>query len=712
MKMGGTNMVKLKYASKISALMGIIVIFGIICIVSSILYLMRETSFTQAQLLAEQVSNYNASQISKTLSIAGTVDKDYIVSLERLRTSGKASREDIVQLTDQLLKSQPNFTSIGVIYEPNAFDGKDEQFKSTWGIAGNGRLTYFVTKVKEDYVQSRVIADMAKEKWAFYDIPKETKKPYLMEPTIYTENADNIGKVVYTAVCYPIISNGNCIGAVSVSFDISYLQNEISKIKPMGGYSAILSNEGTYIANGMQADYDGKKITDLDKSKASAVDNISKGQDFVVYEKPVSVTEKSLAVFKPINVEGVDQHWSFVSVIQNSNIFKDFNKAVMVVLVISIIFIIFIILIIFITIKKTVYPLVVASNKLQQFAEADFTGDVDEKYMKSNDEIGSLNRALKVLHKSMQKLVKDVADESKSVGQAVGESERDIWELNGQISHVSATTEQLAAGMEETAASAEEMNACSLEIEKAMEGIAQKAQKSILSASEISHRANMLKTSAEQSQKVAHEIRNSVDEKLRAAIEQAKAVEQINVLSNSILEVTSQTNLLALNASIEAARAGEAGKGFAVVADEIRKLAENSKNTVTDIQNTTKVVLSAVENLSESSLKALDFMDNHVVKDYAVFVETGDKYSQDASFINNLVNDLSLTSQEILASLQEVIGSINEVSSSANEGAQGISSSSENITEIMQRATEVMEQSKNAKLCSETLMEMMSKIKV
>ncbi|MEG0440668.1 MAG: methyl-accepting chemotaxis protein, partial [Solibacillus sp.] len=77
---------------------------------------------------------------------------------------------------------------------------------------------------------------------------------------------------------------------------------------------------------------------------------------------------------------------------------------------------------------------------------------------------------------------------------------------------------------------------------------------------------------------------------LEEAMENSKVVTQINVLSESIMQISSQTNLLALNAAIEAARAGEAGRGFAVVADEIRKLAEESKNTVIEIQGITEKV--------------------------------------------------------------------------------------------------------------------------
>ena len=81
------------------------------------------------------------------------------------------------------------------------------------------------------------------------------------------------------------------------------------------------------------------------------------------------------------------------------------------------------------------------------------------------------------------------------------------------------------------------------------------------------------------------------------SIEESRQIGNIDNLTNDILDIASQTNLLALNASIEAARAGEVGKGFAVVAEEIRQLAENSKNTASDIQNISVGVVRAVNQL-------------------------------------------------------------------------------------------------------------------
>lgn len=106
--------------------------------------------------------------------------------------------------------------------------------------------------------------------------------------------------------------------------------------------------------------------------------------------------------------------------------------------------------------------------------------------------------------------------------------------------------------------------------------------------------AQKLNSDFTASQQDAVKIYSKTKEEVEGAIAGSRAVEQINVLSESILAITSQTNLLALNAAIEAARAGEAGRGFAVVAEEVRKLAEESNKTVVEIQEVTGIVVSSV----------------------------------------------------------------------------------------------------------------------
>ena len=80
-------------------------------------------------------------------------------------------------------------------------------------------------------------------------------------------------------------------------------------------------------------------------------------------------------------------------------------------------------------------------------------------------------------------------------------------------------------------------------------------------------------------------------------------IKEIITLLQAITGISEKTNLLALNAAIEAARAGEAGRGFNVVAEEIRKLAENSRQTVEDIQNITQKIVEGSNNATEAMNK-------------------------------------------------------------------------------------------------------------
>ncbi len=331
---------------------------------------------------------------------------------------------------------------------------------------------------------------------------------------------------------------------------------------------------------------------------------------------------------------------------------------------------------------------------------------------KGKDEISDMAKAFNQFTASIRSSFQGVADEAKSVEGDVIEIVTKIDKLNANVEDVSATTEQLAAGMEETAASSEEMLASTNQIEHAVGEIASRAQEGAKAASEISIRAEDLKVTAKNSQKAAYDIRSSVDEKLRNAIGQSEAVAEIGALADGILQITSQTNLLALNAAIEAARAGEAGKGFAVVADEIRKLADDSKDTVVKIQAVTKTVISAVNNLKTSAAEVLEFLENQVVHDYKNMVLTGEQYSKDAIMISDLVGEFSATSQELLATVQDVAKAINEVARAANEGAEGTSSIAQKSSEIVEMTELVNKQADNSKDSAEKLHYLISQFKI
>ena len=336
-------------------------------------------------------------------------------------------------------------------------------------------------------------------------------------------------------------------------------------------------------------------------------------------------------------------------------------------------------------------------------AGGNFARKMQKPMLKRKDDFGQLANELEKMRESVRSLLAQVKIEAANIDTVVESIDSHVFNLNGEIEDVSATTEQLAASTQETAASAEQINGMTQQIEEAAREIAIRAQDGATEAEEIHQRATQTKDETVANRMKVKQMLSEIREGLEKALEDAKVVEQISVLADSILAITGQTNLLALNASIEAARAGEAGKGFAVVAEEIRVLAEQSKDAVANIQAVTENVNHAVRNLTSDSNRLLDFVDTDIVESFNNFEKMADDYNLDAAKINDLVSDFSATSEELVASITNITQAIDGISSASNDSAAGTTNIAQKTVSIASGSAEVMKGAKDAESSAEEL---------
>jgi methyl-accepting chemotaxis protein len=362
--------------------------------------------------------------------------------------------------------------------------------------------------------------------------------------------------------------------------------------------------------------------------------------------------------------------------------------------------------------KNISKPIKESSMIIEQISNGNLSVEIPNKYLKKKDEIGLIVKSLQQMIDTLRNMIQNIINESNKSTEAFSIVNENVGILKAQIDESASTTEEISAGMEQTAASSQEMNAAATEIENAAESIALKAQEGAITVEQIQERANELRTSVMNSQNNTMLILDKTKNTLEKAIEDSKAVDQITILSNAILQITSQTNLLALNAAIEAARAGEAGRGFAVVAEEIRKLADSSGSTALEIQGIIKTVHNSVNNLSSSSNKLMEFVSTDVKEDYTLMLDATDKYQKDAESINDIVTDFSATSEELLASIQNMMKIIEEITAATNEGATGTTNIAESTGVILEKISEIAVQTENVRVGSTNLAKAVEKFRI
>lgn len=362
----------------------------------------------------------------------------------------------------------------------------------------------------------------------------------------------------------------------------------------------------------------------------------------------------------------------------------------------SIVFTILIfVIVVLVSVHLIVTPVKKSSKELKDMvdevnnAAADLTKRIS---VNQKDEIGSLVEGVNTFIEALQNVIAGIRDSSVHLNSAFEAVTDSVTSVNGNATDISAVMEELSATMEEVSATLANVNERVEGAGQGMDRISEQSEHILHYASEMQDRATQLENTAVTNKDTTSTMIQEILSTLQQAIENSKSVEEVNALTDEILNISSQTNLLALNASIEAARAGEAGKGFAVVADEIRVLADSSRETAGNIQQINAKVVTAVEELVKNSENIVAYINENVLKDYDGFVDSGHKYRADADYINEVMTSFTDSVDYLRQTMNEVVENVNDVSSAVEQGAEGVANAAENTTQLVGEMETIMKE--------------------
>ena len=353
------------------------------------------------------------------------------------------------------------------------------------------------------------------------------------------------------------------------------------------------------------------------------------------------------------------------------------------------------IIVVLISVRLIVTPVKKSSKELGDMvdevnnAAADLTKRIS---VNQKDEIGSLVEGVNTFIEALQNVIAKIRDSSVHLNSTFAAVTDSVTSVNGNATDISAVMEELSATMEEVSATLANVNE---RVEKAgtgMDRISEQSEHILTYATEMQGRATQLEDTAVSNKDTTSAMIQEILGTLQQAIENSRSVEEVNALTDEILNISSQTNLLALNASIEAARAGEAGKGFAVVADEIRVLADSSRETAGNIQQINAKVVAAVGDLAKNSENIVTYINENILKDYDGFVESGHKYRADADYINEVMTSFTESVDHLRQTMGEVVENVNDVSTAVEQGAEGVTNAAENTSQLVGEMDTIMKE--------------------
>ena len=315
-------------------------------------------------------------------------------------------------------------------------------------------------------------------------------------------------------------------------------------------------------------------------------------------------------------------------------------------------------------------------------------GDLSDSFVTSRkDEFGILSASLNKMLESMRTLMRDMQMFGVKVREMAADVSEQTEDIDDSIKNTSRTMDEVAKGIQTQAEETEKSNEKMIVFSDNINAVSSQT-------SRMGQTADRAIEAVGQGKDIVQELNEKSDSTVaftRMLVENINEVEknseEIKGFVEVINDIAGQTNLLSLNASIEAARAGEAGRGFAVVAEEIRKLADQSKESGSRIQD----IVSGIGNTTQKTTDSAKRAEIMVLEQAKALQQTVEVFGRIQECVSELVDGIRMT----LDRLDQITGEKDQVQDSIQNisaVSQEVAASTQEVTATLSGQTEVIEQ--------------------
>lgn len=577
-----------------------------------------------------------------------------------IRTSSQNPREEIIRTFEGIMNSNYNVIGIWTAWEPNAFDGKDSEYKSKNEYHDeSGRFVPYVFREGNSIILSPLLGYDDPVAGEYYQGPKSTGKPYITDPYSYEIQGKSVP--LYT-ISAPILQDGKVIGAIGIDINLENLITVMNSGEILDdGYLFVIS-PGGLISTHRDPGLILKSYKDVWLKNFSADIDAVLQKGGIFHETGYSDVSNSNMemVTSSVAIGDTGKYWAVCGVVPEKTAEAASTTLIWIVTGMGAALIIVAGLATFLLISRNLRKLPAMTAMAEKIAVGDVRFEnqaAASDTARTKNEITLLERSFIAIADSIKEqsdLMKKIADGDYSVTAPV-RCDADVMNqsINSMIDRtnlamgdIRAATEQVAMGSKQIADGAQSLAQGSTEQ-------AATVQELSASTTEISEKTKANADMASKAAALAHTIKQSaekgshqMDEMMSAVNEITQASQSIGKVIKVIDDIAFQTNILALNAAVEAARAGTHGKGFAVVAEEVRNLAAKSAEAAKD---TGGLIANSIE---KAELGA------------GIAKETAESLSEIVSGINEsnqIVSEIAISSEAQAGGITQINTGIDQV---------------------------------------------------